>query len=43
MANQYLRSYMDALLSLEQEFDLEAVSQMIEQLKKARADRKSVV
>ena len=28
MANQYLRSYMDALLSLEQEFDLEAVSQM---------------
>ena len=42
MANQYLRSYMDALLSLEQEFDLEAVSQMIEQLKKARAERRRI-
>ena len=42
MANQYLRRYMDALLSLEQEFDLEAVSQMIEQLKKARAERRRI-
>lgn len=42
MANQYLRNYLDALLSLEQEFDLEAVSQMIEHLKKARAEHRRI-
>ena len=42
MGNAYLRSYLDVLLSLGQAFDLEAVSRMIEQLEKARAEHRRI-
>ena len=42
MSNLFLRDYLDNLLSLERDFDLEAVSQMVECLEKARAEHKRI-
>lgn len=42
MSELFLREYLDSLLSLGRNFDLEAVSQMIECFKKARAEHKRI-
>ena len=42
MSNPFLRDYLDSLLSLERSFDLEAASQMIECLEKARAEHRRI-
>lgn len=42
MVHSYLRSYLDALFALGQDFDLEAVSQMIEQMEKARREHRRI-
>lgn len=42
MIYPFLQDYLDSLLSLERDFDLEAVGQIIECLKKARAEHRRV-